>query len=405
MTSIQDKIADAVLTRIREKREPADGASPAFPRGANAKVAVREVQLSDYERVHSLTTRLGQGPDSPENWTRLWIDNPSLQARMASRVGWMLESNGEIVGFLGSIPLLYEFQGMTFRAAATCRFAVDPAYRAFSHLLVTSFFRQKEADLFLNTSATVAAGKIMAALKAAPLPQPDYGEVLFWVLDSGQFAGVLLRKMGIASPVQVAAGPLLSLAIKGEGALRGRAPGGTAAALSVVEFGLHELGEDFDRFCARNLAHRSQLMAKRGSAIMRWHFCPPASRRKAVALLCMEQGQIVGYAIIRHDTDDNSGLRRSLIADLLVDDDDPHVAMALIAGAYRNAERQRSHVLEVMGFPNHIRKPLLKWKPYVRQYPACPFYYKAVDKALQDKLASEDYWYACPFDGDSTLWP
>jgi hypothetical protein len=41
----------------------------------------------------------------------------------------------------------------------------------------------------------------------------------------------------------------------------------------------------------------------------------------------------------------------------------------------------------------------------MRKLPANPFYYKAKEKALQDRLQQESAWYACAYDGDSTLWP
>ncbi|MGA9393053.1 MAG: hypothetical protein WBV69_21665, partial [Candidatus Sulfotelmatobacter sp.] len=43
------------------------------------------------------------------------------------------------------------------------------------------------------------------------------------------------------------------------------------------------------------------------------------------------------------------------------------------------------------------------WNPYVRKYPASPFYYKAADAALHKALSDGNAWYATPFDGDTTL--
>jgi hypothetical protein len=62
-------------------------------------------------------------------------------------------------------------------------------------------------------------------------------------------------------------------------------------------------------------------------------------------------------------------------------------------------------VLEVIGFPEAIRTVLTESKPYVRRLPACPFYYRASDPELHRTLTRSSEWYACAFDGDTTMMP
>jgi hypothetical protein len=89
----------------------------------------------------------------------------------------------------------------------------------------------------------------------------------------------------------------------------------------------------------------------------------------------------------------------------MIDESAPQVMDHLLAAILRSARDAGSHVLEVMGYPKAIRQKFLQWKPYSRDYPACPYWYKARDAVLHQKLANENAWYACPFDGDATLWP
>jgi hypothetical protein len=146
-------------------------------------------------------------------------------------------------------------------------------------------------------------------------------------------------------------------------------------------------------------------MAVRSASTMSWHFSPPGSQRIAKVLSCYSAGRLSGYAVVRHETEAKTGLRRSSIADLLADGDDQQVVEQLLAAAYDNAREQGSHILELMGFPESIRAVARKSNPYSRDYPSNPFFYKARDKDLQAKLTGESAWYACPFDGDATLWP
>jgi hypothetical protein len=408
MPALEARITDLALKRMRSlKTEPAtDGVDAREPAVDPAKrVKVREAQFSDFEQVCALNLRMGQGPDSIENWQRLWRDNPALDGAKGAPLGWVLESPQVIVGFLGSIRLQYQFRGSELRAAATCRFAVDTAYRAFSHLLVVSFFRQKDVDLFLDTTATPAAGKIMTALKASPMPQSDYGTVLFWVLDRHGFAKAVSQRIGagalLSHPI-VAAG---TVAVGIDQLVRRRPPRAADSRYRLQQGGVREMGPAFDRFwrdCAQDSA---TLWAKRSREIMYWHFEPPGNRRAVVALGCYSGDELHGYAIVRHEPSGTEPLRRSLVADLVVRHNDPDVTKQLLAAAWRSAKQAGCHVLEMIGFPDPIREAARQSKPYTREYPAPPFFFKARDREFQESLLSKAAWYACPFDGDTTLWP
>jgi hypothetical protein len=414
-----NKLTDKILRRIRSRSEDAANASDENVSGAvansGAPVSVREAQFGDFDRVSAMNRRLGQGADSLENWHRLWRDNPALREGRVPRIGWVLQTGdvasnvgnevaGEIVGFLGSIPLTYTFAGNNLPAAATCRLAVEPAYRSSTHLLVTSFFRQKDVDLFLNTTATVAAGKIVTALRAVQVPLAAYGDVLFWVLRPRRFVQAVLQKVGIKPGIAALGSSAGGLALAGDIAVRGRSPKTDSRQFSAKELAVSEIGPAFEDFWAERRKNGSQLFAERSAEIMRWHFQPPGTSKVAKVLACFASDRLLGYAIVRHEPA-KEGLRRSIIADLMISAEDSTIVDSLLAAAHTSAKQAGSDVLEVIGFPERIRAALRKWHPYSRSYPACPYFYKARERALQEKLASEDVWYACPFDGDATLWP
>jgi hypothetical protein len=290
-------------------------------------------------------------------------------------------------------------------AAATCRLAVEAEYRASTPLLIVSFFRQKNVDLFLNTTAIVSAGKMMLAFKAAPLPQEDYGTVLFWIIGPRHFAQSAIRKLGIESKLNGASTILASLALKADIGFRGRSPRAKSHTYRVIESMVQDLGSDFQRFWRESSDKSSRMRAKRTLEIVRWHFDPPGNRREIKVLGCYLENRLVGYGIVRHDKESGDGLRRSTIADLMVENDDPRIIDLLVASIFESAKNAGSHVLEVMGFPKEVRKCFLRWRPYSRNYPACPYFFKAGYSSLQEKLADENAWYACPFDGDATIWP
>lgn len=409
MASFQEKITTAILARIRARREPnhSGGGRPLAPTAVVPPAKLREVTFADFHEVAKLKERNGLAVDSIENWDRLWRRNPALLAGNTARpMGWVLEANGGVVGYMGSIPLQCRYGDRTLNAVTSHGFAVDISYRAVAVSLAAVFYRQKSVDLFLSTSAIEASGKIALAFRCSTLPQPDYDTVLFWVLRPYSFAKGLMKKLDVRPLLAPVGGVLAALAIGSDKALRNRKPKQADAARPVSETGLDAIGDDFAEFWADKLKEKSEtprLFADRTPPALRWHFEIPGDRGSVRVLSCHKDGKLDGYAVVRNDMDPESGLRKSMIADMIAREDDEAGIQSLWAAAYQYAERAGSDVLEIQGFPPHIRAMSSKWLPYQRRYPAHPYYFKATDPKLHAELSRGDAWYACPFDGDATL--
>ena len=405
MKSLEQKISAAVLKMIRSRRQPDPEADTHGPSSvAIAPAKLREARFSDFPAVAALKQRGGLHADSMENWERLWRHNAALEFNTTERpIGWVLDAGGEVVGYLGNISLLYRFGGRTLTAVTAHGLVVDPPYRGVGVTLVAAYFRQKNVDLFVSTSAIEAVGKIALAFKSSPLPQPDYDIALFWVLRPHGFASALIQKLKIA-PAPARIGSIAAaLTIGADKIFRRRRPLRPATPFTVSEIGVNEIGSDFQNFWTGKQKEGCRLLADRSPAALRWHFKIPGDRGSARVLCCHLGHELVGYTIVRNDCNETTGLRTSIIADTLVKNDDPEIVRALWAAAYDHAEHSGSHILEVLGFPPNVRSAAAEWKPYRRKYPACPFYYKTPDPELQSALSNAAAWYASPFDGDATL--
>ena len=406
MATLQEKIAGAILTVIRKRRTErlSGGSDNVQPKRAIAPAKVREARFSDFEAVSELKQRWGMDADSLENWERLWHGNPALLCGEVKRpIGWVLEADGAIVGYIGNISLQCCYGEKTLAAVASHGLVVDAPYRAMSLTLVAPFYRQKSVDLYLSTTAIEAVGKMSRAFKCSPLPQSEYDSVLFWVLQPYPFARTMMKKLDLGSASTWIGSVLTAIAVAGDRILRNRRPRPSAALFTITEIAPRDIGDDFQSLWSAKLRECSRLLADRSPAALRWHFEVPGDRGSARVLCCHENGELVGYAVIRTDTDQETGLRKSVIADTLVRRDDSEIVRALWAAAYESARIAGSDVLEVMGFPPALRKVCAEWNPYLRKYPACPYFYKAADPEFHAMLADGVVWYATPFDGDATL--
>jgi len=211
-----------------------------------------------------------------------------------------------------------------------------------------------------------------------------------------------MEKLGLKRNLARVGGAATSLAVGVDKFLRRRRPSHHSTGLTVSKVAVREIGDDFQSLWLERVNERPRLFADRSSAVLRWHYDIPGDRGSTRVLCCRKNGELLGYAVIRHDPQPN-GLQKSLIADILAKQDDPEVLRALLIAAYEDARSTSSYILEVLGLPANIRSLILQWNPYLRKYPACPFYYKAADPALHKELSDAKAWYATPFDGDTTL--
>src|SRR5258706_3462087 len=92
--------------------------SPAPSHTKKARVQMRTACVQDYEQIAALESRHGLETKNYRDWSRLWLGNPVYRELQPDwPIGWVLENeNHQIVGSIGNIPLLYEFERNTVLA-------------------------------------------------------------------------------------------------------------------------------------------------------------------------------------------------------------------------------------------------------------------------------------------------
>jgi len=400
MLRVEKIIIARLVKRVKSGHALASASSR--PEGSVSSIRLREVQFDDFAAVSSLKSRHKLKHDSLANWERLWKFNPAIEGGGRLPMGWALEGEEGIVGYIGNIPLRCFHEGKPLRVAATHGLVVQAGYRTYTSRLVSAYCRQKGVDLLLSTSAAETPAKIFEAFKAQPLPQADYRTALFWVFNARIFLKTMQKKLRVGGPLGTFGTCVGAPLVRAEQALRRRGPRPHPQRCEIRELPPSAIGDDFDAFWRKKLAHTSRLIADRSAETLRWYFDIPGDQRRPVVLRCDYGGRMAGYAVVV-TTIIEGVMKKAWLVDMLVEDEESSVPRELLIAAMEYARRTKHDVFEVIGFPRSIRRVCYEWNPYLRTHSS--YVFRATERGLHAALGSEEAWYATPYDGDAMLMP
>jgi hypothetical protein len=365
-------------------------------------VTIREANFDDQPAVQSLCQRNGlEGERSIHAWNWIWKENRFYTSSWT--IGWVLESSGTVVGFIGNIPRAYSFRGKQWIASVARAFVVDAPFRMHTLKLIAAFFQQKETDLFIFSSANSEAESIYSLARAKRIPQLDYPKDLFWVVSPHSFTTSLLKKKGVGRLLSVLASCLISPFLYLEMLIRRRWVNYSTSEVKMVQ--PTELTDEMDELWNKlQIENPDRLLSYRDREAIVWQFSnDSAGTRKPVIFALRRKKVLTGYIIVTRADSSEYDLKRMMITDLIVREDNPEAIKELINAAFFYAKQNKMDLLQMTGFPSTVRSALQSLHPFIHTLPYHPFWYYAVNPDLKDQLQNESVWYASTFDGDSTL--
>src|SRR6202023_2377398 len=95
-----------------------------------------------------------------------------------------------------------------------------------------------------------------------------------------------------------------------------RGPRGRLAnKFGVTEIEVKDIPDEFEALWQRELTETPPVFADRSPASLRWHLALPGSSSTVAVLCCHRFERLVGYAIVHHTIDGETGVRRSIFGD------------------------------------------------------------------------------------------
>lgn len=348
---------------------------------------IRPATFDDAQRIALIQGRNGMGQTDPLDWRNRWESYPFREVFRDVPIGWVLESDeGEPVGSLDNVQLLYEMEGRLFKAAIAAGWAVDSNYRGKSLRLMTSFLRQKGVDLLLNVSASPATAEILTALKIPRIPIPDYGRPCFWAIRPHAFAKAALERKSVRGRDALAwpAGVVLAA----RDFMRGSGRGELSSKVSRAD----TFDGRFDDLWGRLKAGPPRLRAVRTSAVLDWRFSSGIQRGRAILLVAGQPERPSGYAVLVRRSGGELNLDAFDVADIQAVQDDPVTLRDLLLGSIRAAREEGADALKFMSGTPAKRAAAEALRPYTYQLSFWQQYYKVISRDLDGALSTADKW-------------
>jgi len=365
---------------------------------AGSPVVFREVRFEDYDDIAVVEARNGLSFKSREEWKRLWIENPAYKQASQWHLGWVAQKqDGKIVGYVGHVPLSYQFRGQNLIAACAYGLVIDGEYRGHGVHLLRRHLSDKYTDVVLTSTANVNSGELCDAL-CSRVPTGNWCEAAFWITNYRGFAESTMRRKRWPNWLSLPASAGLALR---DAATRNRR---WTRLKSSCAFELRPgFDESFDVFWrALKLTYPERFLATRSTESLRWHF-KDALMQGTLWILTAGDSPIRAYAIFCRDDNSAIGLTRVRLIDFQTLYRDAEDLAPMLAWAFRRCREQDIHMLETAGLRPDKQQVVDSLSPYRRKLDFWCYFYRARDKYLAQQLRDPTVWDPSLFDADSAL--
>ncbi|MCU1296844.1 MAG: hypothetical protein JWO91_1122 [Acidobacteriaceae bacterium] len=360
---------------------------------------IREARFEDHGQLVDLAERHSLNFEPLAAWKHLWTENPVYNALEGEwPIGWVLQNEaGDIVGYLGNIPLNYYFRGERLLVATGRCWVVDQHYRSYSVLLMAEHFSQKGVDLFINATLKKIAVDAYSSFGTRRVPAGRWDRAVFWVTDPRGFAESVLASRNARHPrlLSLPLSAAILLANKRRPAFKSH----SKFQLDIAE----GFNDDFDVFWQElKLRYPDRLLAEHSKIALQWHFKHVLAEKRAWIVTAKDGSRIVAYAVFMRFDNERIGLKRVRLTDF--QELETGALPAMMSWALGCCRREGIHVLENIGVQNYSAISLEDHAPFARQLPNWMFQYKADKKGLSEALLDPAAWNPSSFDGDGSLY-
>ena len=358
---------------------------------------VREASLAEYEKIAALIYRNGLDTKIREEWEHLWVNNPVYKRVENWPIGWVAQDGGEIVGFLGNIPVSYHFKGREVLASSLHAFSLDVSHRGHGLILLNRLLQSPpEVEYFVGTTANANSSKVLDRLGVGRIPVGDWENSAFWITNYDGFVTSAAVRKGWPGSLAGSA----SLGLRMYDKL-------SKTSWPRQNHQLHRqarFDERFDVFWQElQQAYPNRFLATRSREILDWHFKFSLAQNRAWIVTHEVGGRILAYAIFHRQDHREINLKRVRLVDCQTLPESADALPSLLAWGLEQCRDQGIHMLEAFGFRPDKQQAIDRLAPRRRRLPSWTYFHKTSSPSLQLEMQDPQIWDPSQFDGDASL--
>jgi len=364
---------------------------------AKSSIQIDEASLDDYEKIAAVVLSSGLGIKVREEWEHMWTENPVRKKRPDWPIGWIVRDREEIVGFLGNIPLGYQFRGREILGSGLHGFALEPSHRGLGLLLLNRLLEfAPEVEYFVGSTANPNSSAVLDRIGINRVPVGDWQNSSFWITNYDGFASSLASKKGLPGSLAGAGSVVLNIYNK----ISKAAWPEQTHSLN----GRNGFDERFDTFWDElQRAYPNRFLATRSRECLQWHFRYSLAQGRTWVVTHEVNSRVKAYGILQRQDYPEIKLERMRLVDYQSLPGFENVLPSVLAWGLNKARAQGIHMLEAFGFRPEKQQFIDKLAPHSRRLAAWGYFHKIVSPTLKDELGDLNVWDPSQYDGDSSL--
>ena len=364
------------------------------------KTNIREVIKDDYDQIRELHKKFNLKILNESDWIKFWYQNPHLlESKTYTPVGWVIEDNNNIVGYLGNLVKEYNYKDEKIIIAFLHGWVVDKKYRLEAVLLFRKFFNQENIQIFMNTTANEATANIWSKNTAKKIPLKNFQNILFIILDLEKFIDSFFeyKKIKMNKFIKKIILQSFKIFFSNKISYWKKLDANLRTNLNNV------IDKKFDQFWnSYKIDCENYLLLSRSTNWIKWHFQKKIDDNDAWIISLNDNNKLLGYAICSDTSNNKINLKRISIVDLVSLGDNEKVYLSLIKKCILEAKKRNYHTVEFIGYKKLKREIFSKFKPFKRKL-AFPFFYKSKNQTYENFLKKDEIWDPSLIDGDAFL--
>lgn len=348
---------------------------------------IREAQWKDLPGIWKVCSRHfpeyrgSSYSEFQDLFSHRWLNNPARTDEHS--LGWVVEENQHIFGFIGMIPMKFQVEGEMKIAASGTSWCVDSSHRQWSFELYKKLMDWGNCHLLLDTTSGVVANQFHTHFKCGmqKLSLDGFDQRFFWILNSKQL--VQWKKI----PFSWAVWPLLHLRFLKHSRLQYK------KSHYHIER-IYRFDDAFDHLWEKQRKHFPTTVV-RNMSFLNWRLCSShAMGGKFYTFAAYKDDEIVGYIVLHERGFKNRKPGHFIVADIFFDKNLPKISESLFLHAIQFAKSKNGMVVEMTGFHPSVMKAFKSFLPWIRKAESWTYWYKG-------QVQSD--WWPSQVDGDLNL--